>query len=56
MKETLITVYNFLNQLEVKGAGNVQLLFKSQYLLEQLLNDIQKTEMEEQKEEASQGG
>lgn len=49
MKDSLIAVYNFLNEIEVTGFKNIVNLYKVIVILEGMINDINKKETEELK-------
>ena len=63
MEEKLIAVYNYLNSIEVRGAGNVSFLYKALAILETVLKELEeqnkeKENKEEQnkKKEGTEGG
>lgn len=38
----MVEIYNFLNQVEVKGSQNLQLLYSSLFGLQEIINELDK--------------
>ena len=47
LEQSIIAAHNFLNELEIKGGNNVAILYKTMYILEGILGDIEKNNSSE---------